>query len=44
MIELYLVRQIPENTDLVITGLIFTKVLLSDLVVHDSDVSCKTDT
>ena len=27
-IELYLVRQIPENTDRVISGLIMTKVLL----------------
>ena len=31
MIELYLVRQIPENIDRVVTSLIFTKVLLSDL-------------
>ena len=35
LIELYLVRQIPENTDRVVTSLIFTKVLLSDLAVHD---------
>ena len=35
MIELYLVRKIPENTDRVVTGLKLTKVLLNDLVVHD---------
>ena len=35
MIELYLLRQISENTDRVVTGLILTKVLLSDLAVHD---------
>ena len=30
-IELYLVRQISENTDRVVSGLIFTKVLLRNL-------------
>jgi len=30
-IELYLVRQIPENTDRVVSGLILTKVLLRNL-------------
>ena len=30
-IELFLVRQIPENTDRVISGLILTKILLRTL-------------
>ena len=29
--ELYLVRQIPENTDRVVSGLILTEVLLRNL-------------
>ena len=31
MIELYLVRQLHENTDRVVSGLILTKVLLRNL-------------
>ena len=30
-IELYLVRQIPENTDSVVSGLILTMVLMRNL-------------
>ena len=40
---MYLVRQIPENTDRVVSGLKLTKVLLIG-IVHDRVVSCKTDT
>ena len=43
MIGLYLVSQIPENTDRVVSGLILTKVLLNR-IVPDEVVSCKTDT
>ena len=37
-IELYLVRQIPKNTDRVVSGLILTRVIILDWVV-----SCKLD-
>ena len=40
-IELHLVRPIPKNTDLVVYGLILTKILLNRIVC-DWVVSCKT--
>jgi len=33
-IELYLVKQISENTDRVISGLILTKILLQNLKIE----------
>ena len=41
-IELYLVRQIPKNTDRVVSGLILTRVL-SNVIILDWVVSCKLD-